>query len=477
MTFFHGVRTQELPTKVYAVREVDSALPLVVAPAPVHTLADYSDVVNNPKLIFSYSEFINTFGAVPAAENEPNYGLSEFARIYFTLYNMGPMVAVNVFDPATHKTAVSDEAKTFVADKITLIHKFPNISSIVVTDSGGTITYTTPDDYTVAVASDGTCTITRVATGDILADASVLVDYDYADVSKVGAADIVGSYNAETERYTGLECSEEIFPRFGKVIGSVVCPGWSVEATVAVKMISVATLTSEHFKAMAFLDIPDTVLNATDAVEYKSDYGSEFAVMCWPKVLQGEAEEWLSCHAAALCAKVDWENDGIPYESPSNKTLSISGPSIVLGLPKANYLNEQGIVTVNRFMTGWKLWGNRTSAFPESTDIKDVFIPCRRMANFIENNLVTNTWQKVDDPVNRRLIETVKDTTNIWLNGYVGMGQLLGARVEFLEQENPVTDLLNGKIKFHIYYLAPPPAEDIVFVLEVDTSYFSTLFA
>lgn len=476
MAFFHGVRTQELDTKVYAIREVDSALPFVVATAPVHTLTNPSAVVNVPKIIFSYSEFISTFGAVPDDEDEADYGLNEFARIYFTLYNMAPIVCVNVFDPTVHKTAVAAESKTFSSDgTITLTNKW--VSGIVVKSSDGLTTYDLTDDYTVAHGTDGTCTISRVSDGNITALSTVKVDYDYADVGEVAADDIVGTYDAATEAYTGLECSELVFPTMGKVIGSVVCPGWSTDATVATKMISVATLTSEHFKAMAFIDIPTSEVNVADAVTYKMDYGSPFAVLCWPKVYQGTATEWLSCHAAALCAKVDHENSGIPYESPSNKTLSITGPTITLGLPVANYLNEQGIVTVNRFATGWKLWGNRTSAFPESTDIKDAFIPCRRMANFIENNLVTNTWQKVDDPVNRRLIETVKDTTNIWLNGYVGMGQLLGARVEFLEQENPVTDLLAGKIKFHIYYLAPPPAEDIVFILEVDTSYFSTLFA
>ena len=78
--------------------------------------------------------------------------------------------------------------------------------------------------------------------------------------------------------------------------------------------------------------------------------------------------------------------------------------------------------------------------------------------------------------MNKRLIESVKDSTNIWLNGLVGRQMLLGARVEFLEQENPETDLANGIIRFHIYYLAPPPAETIEFVLEVDTGYFEVLF-
>ncbi len=105
---------------------------------------------------------------------------------------------------------------------------------------------------------------------------------------------------------------------------------------------------------------------------------------------------------AGLMAKVDIANTGVPYQSPSNQTLLIDGPLNILSIDEANYLNSQGIVTVFRFSTGWKLWGNRTTAFPADTDIKDSFIPCRRMANWIENNLVLLTWQKVDDPMNKQ---------------------------------------------------------------------------
>ncbi len=65
----------------------------------------------------------------------------------------------------------------------------------------------------------------------------------------------------------------------------------------------------------------------------------------------------------------------------------------------------------------------------------------------------------------RRLIDTVLDSANIWLNGLVGMGYLLGARVEMLENENPLTNLMAGIIKLHVYMTPPSPAQEIDFVL------------
>ena len=75
---------------------------------------------------------------------------------------------------------------------------------------------------------------------------------------------------------------------------------------------------------------------------------------------------------------------------------------------------------------------------------------------------------------NRRLIDTIIDTANIWLSGLVGSGYLLGARVEMLEAENPLTSLMAGIIKLHVYITPPSPAQEIDFVLEYDASYVQT---
>jgi len=402
MAFQHGVYIQELDTKILGVRTCDSALPFVVGVAPVQTLTG-DKPINDPKLIFSYKEYVQTFGSVPEGGSEADYSLSQFARIYYSLYGMTPVIFVNVFDPEVHKTD------------------------------------------------------------------------NNPDPSQVSSADIIGGYNSSTGKRTGLETIEEVFTKFGKVVGTILAPGYSHDESVANAMIAKAEKLNNHFKAMAYIDVPPDVL-PTDAKEFKDTFGSPHAVIFWPHGKYAGLRHWLSAHAAGLTAKVDEKNTGVPYESPSNKELRIDAPEKILTIQEANYLNEQGLCTIFRFTSGWKLWGNRTTAFPEITDIKDAFIPCRRMANWIENNLVLLTWQKVDDPMNKRLIETVVTTVNIWLNGLVGRSFLIGAKVYFRKEDNPLTDLANGIIRFYITYLAPPPAETIEYILEVDITYFNNLF-
>ena len=70
----------------------------------------------------------------------------------------------------------------------------------------------------------------------------------------------------------------------------------------------------------------------------------------------------------------------------------------------------------------------------------------------------------------------IQETINGWLSGLVTEGHLLGAKCVFLEEENPDINLIDGKIKFHLYMTPPTPAEEIEFVQEFDLDNLKNLF-
>ena len=70
------------------------------------------------------------------------------------------------------------------------------------------------------------------------------------------------------------------------------------------------------------------------------------------------------------------------------------------------------------------------------------------MFNWHAQTFIQTYWAKVDKPTNKRLIQTLLDSENIRLNGLASQQVILGGRVEFRSDENPTTDLLDGKIKF-----------------------------
>lgn len=480
MAIKHGVTIIEQPTSVLAPVTATSGIPFVVGTAPVNLAS--APAVNTPVLAHTYAEAVAAFGY---SNDWASYTLSEFLHSHFSLYQMAPVVLVNVLDPAVHKKAVAASTVPVLSRIATVRNVGVLLSSLVVKSADGATTYAAGADYIAAFDDDGHVLITTLAAGTIPANATELsVAYDQLDPGAVDAADIVGGVTV-SGTYTGFELINQAFPRFGVLPDLLLAPGWSHNSEVAAVMKAKAGNINGNFKAMALTDL-DASQPYTDAGAWKSDnnYTGTLQVPTYPMLTLGERRYHYSTQLAGLIARTDSENGGIPFVSPSNKSLQADGTALAdgtplhLGIDQASYLNSQGIMTaVNLGSSGWRSWGNYTGAFPGNTDPKDSFIPVRRMFNWIGNSLILTYLQKVDSPMNTRLIDAITDSINIWLNGLTSTGALLGGRVEFLAGENSTADLMAGKISFHLYITPPGPAQEINFRLEYDTSYLAVLAA
>ena len=92
----------------------------------------------------------------------------------------------------------------------------------------------------------------------------------------------------------------------------------------------------------------------------------------------------------------------------------------------------------------------------------------RRFFDWDGNNFIRTYFQKVDKPGNKRLIRSIVDSQNIVGNGYVKRDYCAGYRLEFLESENPATNLLNGHLTDHTFLAPYIPAEYIENIREYD---------
>lgn len=483
LAYRHGVYIFEQPTAILPPVRVDAALPVVVGTAPIHK-AQAAAGVNETRLIFTAAEAASAFG-YERDDDFAAYTLSEFFDAYFALFGVCPVVAINVYDPAVHKSSQAPAAKTFDArGEIALSHEGLLAGTVVVTNEAGDTTYVQNTDYTVDLP---TGLLARKAGGAIAAGATVKVSYDYGDPSKVTKDDVIGGVDALTGKATGLDLVNEVFPKFRLVPGQIHAPKFSTDPEVAALMHAKAGNINSHFKAIAVVDVPsegaDKVTLYTNVPQFKEDNNlvDPQLVVCWPKVKLGDRVYHLSTQLAGIMGQADAENESIPYRSPSNLNLQAvaavaDGQEVWLGPDQTNYLNSQGIVTAQNFIGGWRSWGNRTGCYPANTDPKDSFIAIRRMFNWIGNTLVLTFWQRVDFPITRRLVETVVDSANIWLNGLAARQFILGGRVEFRRDENPTTDLMDGIIRFHVYVTPPSPARELDFIMEYDPAYLETLF-
>lgn len=482
MAYKHGVYSSELPTSVVSPVEATAGLQVYVGTAPIN-LAKSKEYVNKPLLAYSLNEAVDQLGY---SSDWENYTLCEAMDSSFSLYGVAPVVFINVLDPEIHRTTVEPKSVPIMNNKAVIEESGILMDTLLVKLSAAGEELTIGTDYLASFDNNGRVIITTVPGGKVLSSqADLTVSYAKIDPTMVTKNEVIGGTDVNTGQTTGLELIDSVFPKFGLVPGQILAPKFSMDPTVEAVMKAKAGNINSFFKAVALVDVDTTEANTyTKVSEWKNrnNYTAPNEVVCWPKVALGDKVYHLSTQLAGLAALTDSQNDDLPYVSPSNKSLQMNravlkdGTEVDLGPDQATYLNGQGIFTALNWIGGWKGWGNRTAAYPAVTDVKDSFIPVRRMHNWVANTIVLSTWQKVDDPTNRRLIDSVVDSLNIWLNGLTASGALVGGRIEFRRDQNPLTDLTNGTVRFHVALAEPTPGENIEFVLEFDATYYSRLF-
>lgn len=481
MAYKHGVYGSEVATSLIPMTEISAGLPVVFGTAPVHLASEPADA-NKPILCYTYAEAVQQLGY---SNDWKKYTLCEFMYSQFSLFGMAPVVFVNVLDVAKHTSTVNKES-IVLTDGIGIISAPVILPTLTVRLTAEGQDLKLNKDYTAAYNDEEQVVITALEGGAITpSQTSLIVSYDKVDAEIVDSDDIIGGIDLATGALKGLELINQIYPRFGLVPGLILAPGWSHKSDVAAVMKAKCTNICGHFEAICICDTDDSVEKYSDVSEWKNQNNlvDAYQILCWPKVQLGSRVYHLSTQLAGVICKTDAKHDDVPYWSPSNQSLQAdcavtdSGREIYLDTSNAAYLNGQGIVTALNFIGGWKVWGNRTTIYPSNTDVKDAFIPIRRMFNYVNNTLITSFWSKIDNPINKRLIETVVDSAGTWLNGLAASEYILGGRVEFRSDENNTTDLMDGKICFHVYITPPSPAREIEFIQEYDPDYLSNLFS
>lgn len=487
----HGIQTKEQATSITAMNVVDSALPVIFGTAPVNMVDDYT--VNEPVLCLSYAEAVKNFGMI---KGNTDYSLMQAMEVLYSLYGISKAVFVNVLDPEKHKKTQSEIEKQFnkgellleqigiLPDTLNITKKEETVSTASKTLKASAVKSLSQNDWTAKFNDNGHLIVTLKETSAIGQNDTVKITYDYLDASMVTADDIVGGVDVETGKKKGFEVISEIFPKYAVVPAIIIAPNFShipkVAQTMAVKSKNINSV----FNAVAIADIMDTSIKTYSQVpEYKNknSLNDPNLILTYPCVTNSGVTHWLSTHLAGVIAVTDNDAGGSPQISPSNKSVKIDGlinnnEVMKLGLDEANYLNENGVVTALNFIGGFKIWGNRTSCYPSNTDVKDIFIPVRRVFGWVSNTLVTNFWQKVDIPATKRNIDNVVFTIQTWIDGLASSEVLLGGSIAFPEDLNPLTDMINGKFKFRLSFASPVPLEDVTFILEFDASLLENLF-
>ena len=487
--FPHGVSWADIPTSVIAPIQADVGLNVVFGAAPLHLTKNGKNFVNVPRIYNRYEDAVAELGY---STNWAFYDLCEHMDAAFVEFGVFPVVYVAVNNPETAGVVVAPATHPLVNGQydsgLEMIWW-----TVLVKDSAGTVTYVEGTDYYLSLSDTNTIIVTRIPGGAIPTATSTITfsGKKVATTPPLTASDIIGGVDGTTGKRKGLEAIEDVFQLTGKVPGVIIAPKFSSDPTVAAAMEAKAENINGCFACTALIDVDtSTVKKPQDVNAWKNTNNITFPrqqLLFGKPALVGTTASKKFNFASQQGPLLQWTDayrgGGLPYHSPSNKPLRMNslqladGTEVPMHLLDANMLNSQGVITALNFIGGWRSWGNRTAAYPANTDVKDMFISVRRMFDFIGNSVVLTIWQKVDEPGNRRLIDSVVNSIQLWLDGLSNTDALLGARIEFRQDENPTTELLDGHYVFHIYLAVPTPAEWLDFRIEYWLPYVQTLFA
>jgi Phage tail sheath protein FI len=463
--FLHGVETIVVQKGARPVQTVKSAVIGLVGTAPIYEADAADQTVNKPVLVLSDRDAAKYFGSAASGYTIPQALDAIFDQ------GAGTVIVVNVFDPAVHKTSIADEAKTLgTDDKAALAHI--GVRNVVVKNTAGTTTFIKDTDYTLDAVNG---VITRLTTGTITAGQSLKVSYDYADPTKVLAADIIGTVDGSGNR-TGLKALKDGYTLFGFFPKILIAPVYCTQVSVATEM----DATAGAVRGMGLVDAPigTTVANAITgrgpSGTINFNFASKRLVLCYPHLkvydaaTDSETLEPYSQRLAGVIASKD--NERGYWWSPSNTEIKgITGVerqlTAMINDPtsEVNLLNEQGITTIfNSFGSGIRTWGNRTAAWPSLTS-PDNFINVQRTADILHESVEYSMLQFMDYPINQALIDSIRESVNAFIRTLIGRGALIDGKCSYDAAKNPPTEIALGHITFDIEFMPPTPAERITF--------------
>ncbi len=177
---------------------------------------------------------------------------------------------------------------------------------------------------------------------------------------------------------------------------------------------------------------------------------------------------WLSICAIVAKLQTDIKNDNIPYESPSNKPIDISGlivnsKKIKISQSRANDLNEKGITTAIYSGGKYVLWGPHMGNFEfgvtdKPEDIFDVNIMTNK---YLLNDFQSRNGDLVDQSMTRNEIDALVNSEQMRLDSLVSGGKILLVDISFNQTNNSTSDIINGDFAFDTLVTNTPLAKSI----------------
>lgn len=476
MPYKHGIFGIQSPTTDNLPPSGVATLPVYIGTAPVQQLADPSAAVNVPILVSSFDDAKTKIGY---SDDWTTFTLCEAVYAHFKnrIQPIGPIVVINVMDPLVNVTL------TVAPVSVAITNGIGYIDAPAVLDSIAIVGKVQDVDYKAEYTTDGRVKLTELVGGALVNPTDVT--YDEMDVTKVSNSDIIGGNTGGVR--TGLSLIELVYQTFNQIPTILAAPGWSEIKEIKEAMVTASQQINGHWDTLVVADLDSKItLTISDAITWKETNGyTDIGLKVgWPKASSAGKIFYASTLMVVRMQQTDYNNDNVPYVSPSNKQLDITstvladGTVISFDEVEANQLNEKGITTFN-FRGGiWVLWGTHNANYEYGADIdpKNIFDSSIRMMMYLSNGFQARYMADVDGPLNRSKVDTILNDANTWLNSLVADGKMLYGQITFNETSNPTSSIVEGDFVFDVQTTTTPVAKSLTFKVQYTSAGISTLF-
>lgn len=484
--YLHGAygQIQAVGTKV-AIKSQNAIV--YVGTAPVHTVAGGAANVNRPILVTNIAEARKHFGY---SDEWDKYTLCEAMHAHLENKAVGPLVLINVLDPATHKAAEAGTANlTPENGRVTIAN-----AGDIILDTVAVTGKTKGTDYTVQYDfKKKLLTIAEITSGGLGTEA-LTITYNSIDATAVDADDVIGATDGAGLN-TGLFAIKNVYQETGFIPSFLLAPGFSSIPAVHSAMIQNSQKVNSHWDVYVMADIPimdeeDEKITLATAATWKNanSYNKSNETVYFPLVKGTDDKIYhLSVLAAANFQELLVAQDGIPYKTASNTECAIIS-NLYMGEDSAgrvfddylinNQLNKNGIASAAYVGGRWAVWGCHSADFSqEGGDQINVSETNRMMLYYISNDFQHRRTRNVDKPLTANDIKTIVAEEQTRLDALVKIGALTYGVVHLNAEPDARSDIMNGDYSFTFNVTTTPLAKSLTAIVNWTDEGFVTYFA
>ena len=460
-----------------------------VGTAPVHNVEGGANNVNKPIVVNNIAEARKYFGY---SDEWDKYTLCEAMHVHLENKGVGPLVFINVLNPATHRASdAGTVSKTPENGRVTIPAAQDIILDTVVVKSGNTAKVK-GTDYAIAYNIEKkTITITELTAG-ALGTSALTITYNTVDASAVTTADVIGASDG-LGLNTGIFAIKNVYQLTGYIPAYLAAPGFSSVPDVHAAMYQNSVKVNGHWDVYMFVDLPivngGTPLTLDTANTYKNGngYTKENETVFFPLAQGTDGKIYhLSVLAAANFQELLLAQDGIPYKTASNTDCSLI-ENLYLGASNTGRiyddsiinekLNKNGIASAAYVGGRWAIWGCHSADYDqENGDQINVAETNRMMLYYISNDFQHRRTPDVDKPMTANDLQTIIAEEQTRVDALLNIGALTRGVVTLNADAQARSDIMNGDYSFLFDITTTPLAKSLTAIVNWTDEGFVTYF-